>query len=174
MLFLLPGIKQLIKGKVPKSLHALSIKTLSGEYISLSNFRGKKLLIVNTASQCGFTPQYHALQKLHERYSSKNLVILAFPCNDFEQQEPEKEEAIAQFCKLNFALSFELMEKLHVKGPEQHPLYTWLCSKEKNGVMNSTVLWNFQKYLVDEQGHLVDVMGPWTNPLSKKMLQWLK
>jgi glutathione peroxidase len=174
MLFLIPGIKTLLKGKSPKSLHALSVKTISGQLIPLAQFKGKKLLIVNTASKCGLTPQYSGLQWLHEKYSNKNLVVLAFPCNDFAGQEPDKEDVITQFCKANFGLSFELMEKLHVKGPQQHPLYAWLCNKTQNGVMNSSVLWNFQKYLINEQGHLVDVMGPWSKPFSKKMINWLE
>lgn len=174
MLFLVPGIKRLLKGKTPQSLHKLTIKSISGSLVPLAQFKGKKLLIINTASQCGFTPQYKALQMLHEKYSSKNLVILAFPCNDFGRQEPEKEQVIAQFCKLNFSLSFVLMEKLHVKGSEQHPLYAWLCSKEKNGIQNSFVLWNFQKYLVDENGYLINVVAPWISPLNAKILKWLK
>lgn len=174
MLFLIPGIKALIKGKSPKSLHDLSVKTISGQLIPLAQFKGKKLLIVNTASLCGFTPQYKALQTLHERYSAQNLVVLAFPCNDFGRQEPETEEHIKEFCTTKFALSFELMEKLHVKGPRQHALYTWLCNKKENGVMNSSVLWNFQKYLVDENGHLVDIFAPWVNPLSKRVIHKIK
>jgi glutathione peroxidase len=174
MLFLIPGIKQFLKGKHPKSLHSLSIKTLSGQRVSMGQFKGKKLLIVNTASRCGFTPQYKALQTLHEKYSDKQLVLLAFPCNDFGDQEPDNEKNITAFCKLHFALSFELMEKLHVKGKEQHPLYLWLCNKEKNGVMNSKVLWNFQKYLVDENGYLVDVIAPWKDPLCKGIVNWLQ
>ncbi len=174
MLFLLPGIQSLFKGKVPKSLHSISVNTISGKCVPLHNFKGKKLLIVNTASKCGLTPQYKSLQKLHETFGAKNLVVLAFPCNDFAHQEPEGEEGITQFCQMNFGLTFELMEKLHVKGPEQHPLYTWLCSKEKNGVMNSTVVWNFQKYLVDEEGYLVDIFAPWVNPLSKRVIRKIK
>jgi len=174
MLFLIPGIKQLIKGRSPKSLHSLSIKTLGGRPIPLNQFKGKKLLIVNTASKCGLTSQYKALQTLHDQYSSKGLIILCFPCNDFGNQEPGETADIALFCEANFALSFELMEKLHVKGPHQHPLYTWLCNKKQNAVMDSNVLWNFQKYLVDENGYLVDVLSPWKDPLCKTILDWLR
>ncbi len=173
MLFLLAGIKHLIKGKTPKSLHSISIKTLNGDNLSLGKYKGKKILIVNTASQCGFTPQYKSLQKLHDLYSAKGLQILTFPCNDFGNQEPGEKESISKFCELNYGLSFELMEKLHTKGPQQHPLYQWLCNKKKNGVWNSKVLWNFQKYLIDENGHLVNVIAPWKDPFNKEILTWL-
>jgi len=173
MLFLIPGLKTFFKGKSPKSFNSLSIKTLSGKSISLSQFKGKKVLIVNSASKCGLTPQYKNLQKLHDLYAERGLVILTFPCNDFGNQEPDEAKTISQFCEVNFGLSFELMEKLHVKGPEQHPLYHWLCNKEENGVFNSRVLWNFQKYLVDENGFLVDVIPPWKDPLDKGITNWL-
>ncbi|MCU0361611.1 MAG: glutathione peroxidase [Bacteroidia bacterium] len=173
MLFLVPLFKNFLKGKTPNSIHQQTIKTLSGKPISLGDFKGKKLLIVNTASKCGFTPQYKALQTLHDRFSEKGLVILAFPCNDFGNQEPGNEKNISEFCEVNFGLSFPLMEKLHVKGPDQHSLYKWLCTKKRNGVLSSRVVWNFQKYLIDERGFLVDVLAPWKSPLDKAIVKWL-
>lgn len=164
---------RLLKGKPASSLHQFTVKNWKGKEISLSSLKGKKLLIVNTASFCGFTSQYSDLQKLYENYSGKDLVILAFPCNDFGKQEPGTEAEIKSFCDKKFGLSFEIMEKIHVKGPYIHPLYSWLTSKTSNGVMSSKVMWNFQKYLVDEQGHLVDVLPPWKNPLSGRITKWL-
>lgn len=149
-----------------KSIYDLSIKTIDGKALDLKTLKGKKLLLVNVASECGFTKQYTDLQELHEKYGDK-ITIIGFPCNQFGGQEPGSESEIASFCKKNFGVSFTLTEKIEVKGPNQHPIYAWLTKKENNGKMDSDVKWNFQKYLIDEKGYLVDVFYSATNPMSK-------
>lgn len=148
------------------------VKTLEGDDFDFSTLRGKKVMIVNTASKCGFTPQYEDLQQLHEQFGQK-LVILGFPANDFMNQEPGSAEEIRQFCDEKYSVTFTLMEKISVKGKDMHPLYKWLTSRELNGVMDSSVKWNFQKYLIDENGRLVDVLNPKEKPDSEKVIGWL-
>jgi glutathione peroxidase len=156
-----------------KSIYDISLKGISGEDIDLNDFRGKKILFVNVASKCGFTPQYEKLQELHEKYRDK-LVVIGLPCNQFKDQEPGTQEEILQFCKLNYGVTFQLTEKINVKGPDQHPLYSWLTRKELNGVRDSEVKWNFQKYLVDEEGNFIDVFYSVTSPMSNKITSLLK
>lgn len=148
------------------------VKTLEGEDFSFSALKGKKVMIVNTASRCGNTPQYKGLEELYEKYQDE-LVILGFPSNDFGGQEPGSPEEIRRFCTENFGITFPIMEKISVRGDEMHPVYKWLTSKELNGVMDSRVTWNFQKYLIDENGRLVDVLNPKEQPGSDKTLTWL-
>jgi glutathione peroxidase len=150
------------------SIHQLKFKSIDGKEHALSEFKGKKLLIVNVASKCGFTPQYGALQELHDQYKDK-LVVLGCPSNQFANQEPGNADEIQQFCKLNYGVDFLLSEKLDVKGDQQHPIYKWLTSKEENGVKSSTVKWNFQKYLLDEEGRLLNVFYSIVKPLSTKI-----
>ncbi|MCF8463368.1 MAG: glutathione peroxidase [Flavobacteriales bacterium] len=150
------------------SIHNLSIKTLEGEPFSLSQFKGKKLLIVNVASACGLTPQYEQLQQLYVKYHGK-LEILGIPCNDFAGQEPGTPEQILEFCKINYDVSFLLTEKVNIKTEPIHPLYTFLTRKENNGLQDSEVDWNFQKYLLNEQGVLIQVLSPATEPLSSEL-----
>ncbi len=154
----------------PRSLfdQAFKINSLDGKEINLNDFKGKKLLLVNTASECGFTPQYEELQQLHEKYQDK-LVIIGFPCNQFGHQEPGDASEIKAFCKKNYGVTFLMTEKIEVKGDGQHPIYKWLTEKEENGVKTSHVKWNFQKYLLDEQGRLIDVFYSTTKPMSKKI-----
>jgi glutathione peroxidase len=156
-----------------KSIYNISLKGITGENIDLNDFRGKKILFVNVASRCGFTPQYEKLQELHEKYSDK-LVVIGLPCNQFKDQEPGTHEEILQFCRLNYGVTFQLTEKINVKGPDQHPLYSWLTRKELNGVRDSEVKWNFQKYLVDEEGNFIDVFYSITSPMSNKITSLLK
>jgi len=133
----------------------LSIKSLDEtKEIKFSEFKGKKVLIVNVASECGFTPQYEGLQALHEKYGDK-LVIIGVPCNQFGKQEPGDAEQIQAFCKKNYGVTFQLTEKVDVKGTDQHPLYAWLTTKALNGVDDYEVKWNFNKFLIDEQGNLI-------------------
>lgn len=139
-----------------KSIYDIEISSIDDKRIDLSKFKGKKILFVNVASKCGYTPQYAELQKLHETYLDQ-LVIIGIPCNQFMGQEPGSNEEIVQFCKKNYGVSFLMTEKVDVKGANQHPLYTWLTSKSLNGSVDSKVKWNFQKYLVNESGQLVDV-----------------
>jgi len=155
-----------------KSIYNIPLKGIEGTDINLNDFSGKKILFVNVASKCGFTPQYETLQELHQKYSDR-LVIIGLPCNQFMNQEPGSSEEIIQFCKINYGVTFQLTEKIDVKGPNQHPLYSWLTSKELNGVMDSKVKWNFQKYLVDENGNLMDVFSSGTSPMSDKIVSLL-
>lgn len=153
-----------------KSIYDINLNSLSGDKIDLNTFKGKKILFVNVASECGFTPQYADLQKLHEEYKDK-LVIIGLPCNQFGGQEPGSSEEIQNFCEKNYGVEFIITEKIEVKGENQHPLYQWLTSKELNGVENSTVKWNFQKYLIDENGNFIEFFYSMTNPLSKKITE---
>lgn len=153
-------------------LFDIKIKTLQGDEFDWSLYKGKKILFVNTASKCGFTKQYKDLQRLYDLYSNK-LVVVGVPCNQFGTQEPGNAEEITAFCELNFGVSFPLTEKIEVKGDSQHPLYTWLTSKDLNGRKNSSVKWNFQKYLVDEKGELIDYFYSITKPMSSKIIKHL-
>jgi glutathione peroxidase len=148
------------------------VKTLEGKDFDFASLKGKKVMIVNTASKCGFTPQYEDLQALYEQYGQK-LVIIGFPANNFMNQEPGTAMEIRQFCTNKYDVTFPMMEKISVKGSDMHPLYQWLTSKEKNGVMDSSVKWNFQKYLIDENGKLVDVIYSKEKPNSDKVIAWL-
>ena len=129
-------------------------------------------MIVNTASKCGFTPQYKELEEVFEKYGD-DLVIVAFPANNFLNQEPGSPADIRKFCTENYGVTFPVMEKISVKGADMHPLYKWLTSKDKNGVMDSEVKWNFQKYLIDEKGNLVDVIYSREKPSSDKVIAWI-
>jgi len=137
------------------SFYDLKATTLEGEPFAFSSLRGKRVLIVNTASKCGYTPQYAELEALHQEFGGKGLVILGFPCNDFGRQEPGTAEEIGAFCERNYGVSFPMMDKVSVKGETQHPVYSWLCQAQLNGVADHDVKWNFHKFLVDEQGRLV-------------------
>jgi glutathione peroxidase len=164
-LFSLAGLSQ-------SEFYNFKVKTLEGEDFDFSSLKGKKVMIVNTASKCGFTPQYEDLEALHRQFGNV-LSIIGFPANNFMNQEPGSAFEIRQFCTGNFDVTFPLMEKISVKGDDMHPLYKWLTSKELNGVMDSNVRWNFQKYLIDEEGNLVDVLYPREKPDSDKVLTWL-
>lgn len=154
------------------NMYDIKINSLTGEKIDLNQFKGKKILFVNVASECGFTPQYKDLQKLHELYKDK-LVVIGLPCNQFGEQESGTSTQIKSFCEKNYGVDFLMTEKIDVKGENQHPLYAWLTKKEMNGVMDSSVKWNFQKYLVDENGKLIDVFYSITEPLSDKIVKLL-
>ena len=136
-----------------KSVYDIKINSLQGRPIDLKQFKGKFILFVNVASKCGFTPQYRDLQNLHEAYGNR-LQVIGLPCNQFGAQEPGNANEIESFCEVNYGVSFLITEKIDVKGKNQHPIYKWLTNKTENGVSNSTVKWNFQKYLVSEEGKL--------------------
>lgn len=155
-----------------QSIYDISINSLDGKPISLSDFKGKKILFVNVASECGFTNQYKELQSLSDNFSDK-LVVIGSPCNQFGKQEPGNASQIQEFCELNFGVTFLLTEKIAVKGSQQHPLYHWLTSKKLNGRKSSSVKWNFQKYLVDENGNPMDYYFSLTKPLSSKITKHL-
>ena len=163
----------IFKGQASSSIHTFTANTITGKPLSFDTFKGKKILIVNTASKCGLTPQYKELQELYLKYKDSGLVIIGFPSNDFAKQEPRSNSDINSFCEINYGVSFLMMEKISVKGNNIHPIYKWLTSKRENGVMNSTVKWNFQKYMVDENGYLVDMVIPWKKPTCRKILKWL-
>ncbi len=143
-----------------QSIHQFTMKDIQGKDVDLSVYKGKVLLVVNVASRCGLTPQYKDLEALYTEYQSQGLVVLGFPANNFLSQEPGSNEEIEQFCQKNYGVSFPMFSKISVKGNDQHPLYQLITSKEKNGVTNSEVEWNFQKYLFDQDGHLVTFFSP--------------
>jgi glutathione peroxidase len=162
------------KGTPTSSIHQFSTKNIDGEEVSLSSFKGKKILIVNTASKCGFTPQYKNLEALYEKYKDKNFVIVGFPCNQFGNQEPGSSSDIKSFCTRNYGVTFPMMEKVDVKGDSICEIYKWLTSKEKNGVESSSVKWNFQKYMIDENGFLVGNVNSLKSPTCDKIVNWIE
>lgn len=154
------------------SIYTININNLQGNKLDLSAFEGKKILFVNVASKCGFTPQYKLLQQLQDDYND-SLVVVGVPCNQFGNQEPGTHEEIQEFCSLNYGVSFPITEKIDVKGTNQHPLYAFLTKKELNKKKDSSVKWNFQKYLIDEEGKLIDYWYSITKPNSSKITKYL-
>ena len=162
------------KGTPTSSIHQFRAKNIDGDEVSLSSFKGKKILIVNTASKCGFTPQYKDLEALYEKYKDKNFVIVGFPCNQFGNQEPGNSSDIKSFCTRNYGVTFPMMEKVDVKGNSICDIYNWLTSKDKNGVESSSVKWNFQKYMIDENGFLVGNVNSFKSPNCDKIVNWIE
>ena len=150
---------------IPKSFYALSAEDINGAIISMSSFKGKKVLVVNVASQCGYTPQYEGLQTLYETYSD-SLVVLGFPSNDFLWQEPGSNSEIKTFCQRTYGVTFPMFSKIHVKGRKQHPIYDWLSDSKLNGWNDENPSWNFNKYLLDEKGNLIEWFGANLEPLD--------
>ncbi len=159
-------------GSGKDNIYEFEVKTINGEVLSLAKFKGKKLLIVNVASECGFTPQYKGLQQLHEKFGDK-VVILGFPSNDFGGQEPGSEKEIQSFCQKNYGVTFQMMEKISVKGKDMHPLYRWLSNKEENGSCDEAPNWNFCKYLIDENGKVLRFYKSKTDPMSAEITSLL-
>jgi glutathione peroxidase len=155
------------------NVYDFKVTTIEGKEFKFSQLTGKKILIVNTASKCGFTPQYEQLEELYKKYGGKNFEIVGFPANNFKEQEPGTNNEIKQFCQVKFGVTFPMMSKISVKGDDIAPLYKWLTSKELNGKMDSEVKWNFQKYLIDEKGNLVGFIEPKESPLSDKIVNWI-
>jgi len=155
-----------------QSIYDFKLKTLDGEEITLAKFKDKKLLLINVASECGFTPQYKNLQALHEQYGDK-VVLIGFPANNFGAQEPGNSAQIKEFCTKNYGVTFQMMEKISVKGSDMHPLYQWLSSKELNGTCNDAPNWNFCKYLIDEKGNIIKFFPSKVDPLSKDITSLL-
>jgi len=156
------------------TFHDFTVETLNGEAFNLGLLKGKKVLVVNTASKCGLTPQYEALQLIYEKYGGDYFTIIGFPANNFLSQEPGTNEEIREFCTENYGVTFPMMAKISVKGKDMHPLYLWLTQEAQNGVMDSKVQWNFQKYLIDEEGILIKMLPPKTKPDSEEIISWIE
>ncbi len=156
-----------------QSFYDLKTNTIDGKEFSFSSLKGKKVMIVNTASKCGFTPQYEDLEKVYKAYKDKNFVIIGFPANNFNKQELGTNADIKEFCTKNYGVSFPMMEKISVKGEDMDPVYHWLTEKKLNGKIDSSVKWNFQKYLIDENGNLVDVAYSIEKPSDEKIVNWI-
>ncbi len=156
-----------------KTFHDFVVTDIYGDSFDLSQLKGIKVMVVNTASECGLTPQYESLEKLYREYADQNFVVIGFPANNFGNQEPGTEEEIITFCEANYGVTFPMMSKISVKGDDIHPLYAWLTQKNKNEVIDSEVSWNFQKYLIDEQGQLVKFFPPRHDPLDEEIVSWI-
>ncbi|MFN5023863.1 MAG: glutathione peroxidase [Sediminibacterium sp.] len=156
-----------------QSIHSFTVKSIDGKDIKMSSFKGKKILIVNTASKCGYTPQYESLEKVYEQYKDK-LVIIGFPCNQFGGQEPGSNEEIVEFCKKNYGVTFPLADKVDVKGTNTAAIYQWLTQKSKNGVLDASISWNFNKFLLDENGKMIAYYPSNVKPDSEAILSNLK
>lgn len=168
MLLLVSGVN------AQKSFYDFKVKTLEGEEFSLSELKGKKVMVVNTASKCGLTGQYEQLEAIYKKYGSDKFVVVGFPANNFMKQEPGSADEIREFCTQNYGVTFPMMAKISVKGDDMAPLYQWLTQKDKNGLEDSKVQWNFQKYLIDEQGKLVKVIAPKTKPNDQEIINWIE
>lgn len=157
----------------PKTLYGFTAKTIEGELFDFSVLKGKKVMIVNTATGCSLAPQLKKLQQLYEAYRNKDFVVIAFPSNDFANREPGNNQEIKEICESEYHITFTLMEKIHVKGDSIHPVYQWLTSKEENGILDKKVLWNFQKFLITKNGMIFDCLGPIASPNNKKVIEWI-
>lgn len=156
-----------------EKIYQFKVTDLYGQEFDFATLKGKKILIVNTASECGLTPQYKDLEAIYEKYKNLNFVIVGFPANNFGSQEPGSNEQIAKFCKMNYGVTFPMMSKISVKGNDKHELYKFLTEKNRNGLQDSEVDWNFQKYLVNEQGELVKVLSPRVLPTDAAIVGWI-
>lgn len=156
-----------------KNFHDFTVRDSEQKEVELSVYRGKKILVVNTASACGYTPQYAQLQELYEMFASTGLVVLAFPCNDFGGQEPGSVPEILDFCSVRFGVTFPIMDKVKIKGKQPHPLFEWLQRESENGVKDVAITWNFYKFLIDENGNWVNGFGSAVEPVSEAIMGWL-
>jgi glutathione peroxidase len=157
-----------------KTFHDFTVTTIDGKEFPLSQLKGKKVLVVNTASKCGYTPQYEDLEKLYETYGGDNFTIIGFPANNFMNQEPGTNEEIKQFCTSKYGVTFQMMSKISVKGNDIAPVYSWLTKKDENGVMDAPVKWNFQKFMIDENGNLAGMATSGDDPMLDKIVNWIK
>ena len=155
------------------NFYDMEFESIDGQIIPLSNFKGKYVLIVNTASRCGYTRQYKDLQKIHEEYNEK-LIVIGFPCNDFGSQEKGTNQEILSFCQKNYGVDFLLSKKIKIKGEECHPIFNWLTKKSKNGVLNHKVSWNFNKFLIDPHGELLGAYASSTKPFDAEIISQIK
>lgn len=156
-----------------ESLYDFTVKDIYGEDFDFSDLKGKKIMIVNTASKCGLTTQYKGLENLYSKYKNDNFIIIGFPANNFLWQEPGSNEKIATFCEENYGVTFPMMSKISVRGSSMHPVYKFLTDKTRNGVISSSVSWNFQKYLINEDGTIHKVISPRTKPDDQKIIDWI-
>jgi glutathione peroxidase len=157
-----------------QTIYQFKVDDISGKTFDFADLKGKKIMIVNTASECGLTPQYKDLETLFKQYKNQNFTIIGFPANNFGAQEPGSNDQIATFCEKNYGVSFPMMSKISVKGKDMHPLYSFLTQKDKNGVEDSEVQWNFQKYLINERGELEKVIAPNVLPTDDEIVGWIK
>jgi len=172
-LFFILSTMFLSSSSTTESIHQFVVTDIEGNKFDFSTLKGKKIMVVNTASRCGLTPQYEKLEELYTKYKSKNFVIVGFPANDFLMQEPGSNEDIAKFCKKNYGVSFPMMSKISVNGKKIHPVYKFLTKKSLNGLKDNKVEWNFQKYLLDENGYLASVISPSTAPDDASIVEWI-
>ena len=156
-----------------ENIYSFKVKDLSGNEFDFASLKGKKILIVNTASKCGLTPQYKDLEAIYKKYKEKNFVIIGFPANNFASQEPGTSKEISEFCQLNYGVTFPMMEKVSVKGDDMSEVYQFLTQKSKNGLQDSEVEWNFQKYLINEKGELEKVIAPRVLPTDASIVDWI-
>lgn len=160
-------------GAQTNDLHQFSAKTIDGKTFEFSSLKGKKVLIVNTASECALTGQFKKLQELYEEYGGDDFEIIGFPCNDFGKQDPAENDVIYDFCTKKYGVTFQMMEKISIKGDNPHPIYKWLTSSEENGVLDAKVTWNFQKFMIDKNGEIIDFLAPLKSAQSKRVIDWL-
>ncbi len=156
------------------SIYDYKLTDINGNTFDMSELKGKKVLLVNTATQCGFTPQFSEMEKLYENYKDKNFVVVAIPSNDFGNKEPGSNEEIKNYVEKHYDVSFPVMAKTSVTGNDENPLYKWLTSKDLNGEMDTKVAWNYQKYMIDEDGKIVGIVEPKESPSSEKVINWLE
>lgn len=156
-----------------KSFHDFKVYDIYGDHFDLADLKGKKVLVVNTASECGLVSQFEELQFLYEKYGGDDFTVIGFPANNFQNQEPGTNEEILQFCQANYGVEFPMMSKISVKGEDIHPLYNWLTQKSENGKLDAEITWNFQKFMIDEKGRVVDFAAPREAPDSEKIVNWI-
>lgn len=167
-------IASMVGAQTPKTLYDFTVNDIDGRPFAMSQLKGKKVMIVNTASKCGYTPQYKDLEALYEQYKASNFVIIGFPANNFLWQEPGSNDEIKSFCSLHYNVSFPMMAKISVKGNDIAPIYEWLQTKALNGVADAKVGWNFNKFLIDETGNWVKHFASDVNPLSTEIKTWIE
>jgi glutathione peroxidase len=173
-LLLLMGLLFVGLVQAQTAFHDFKVTDIDGKEFALSSLKGKKVLVVNVASKCGLTPQYAKLQELYEKYGNKDFVIIGFPANNFAGQEPGTDAEIREFCTKNYGVTFPIMSKIDVTGESKAPLYKWLTEQARNGKMDAEVTWNFQKFMIDENGNWVDFVAPKEDPFCDKIVQWIE
>ncbi len=173
-LFTFISVAMMSNAQGKKTFYDFKATSIDGQPFDLSTLKGKKVLVVNVASRCGYTPQYAQLEELYKKYIEKNFVIIGFPANNFMSQEPGTNAEIKEFCTSKYQVTFPMMAKISVKGNDIDPLYSWLTSKDQNGVLDAPVKWNFQKFMIDEQGQVVDFAAPGEKPFDDKIINWIE